>query len=81
MKTSLFFSATLLASSAFAFPAHLLHNDISDETLAQINALVANITENLAKPELANVKRQFDADAQRIDITGDHAWVRIHSRD
>ncbi|KAH7411947.1 hypothetical protein DE146DRAFT_259165 [Phaeosphaeria sp. MPI-PUGE-AT-0046c] len=74
MKASLLCSATLFGSAALAFPANLFTNDISDETLAQINALVANITDNLAKPQTTNVKRQFDADAQRVDTTGEHAY-------
>lgn len=75
MKSSLLYSATLFASAAFAFPSNLFKNDISDETLAQITELAANITQTLAKPQIANTKRQFDADAQRVDTTGDHAYV------
>lgn len=80
MKASLLCSVTLFASAAFAFPANLFTNDISDAQLAQINELVANITQNLAKPQTANVKRQFDADAQRVDTTGEHAYVRYPFR-
>jgi hypothetical protein len=81
MKASLLYSATLFASAAFAFPRNLFKNDISDETLAQITELAANITQTLAKPQIANTKRQFDADAQRVDTTGDHAYVCLHSSD
>lgn len=78
MKFSTLCSVSLFAVSAFAFPANLLNNDISDETLAEITGLVEKVKRE------ADVKRQlgvgiikpgFDANAQRISTSGEHRYV------
>jgi hypothetical protein len=78
MKTSLFWSASLFAS-AFAFPASLLNKDISDDQLAEITALAAKVKAEIQSNETrGNVKRLgFNADAQRVDTTGQWEYVRI----
>jgi hypothetical protein len=87
MKASIVCSATLFSWAAFAFPANLLNNlpaDLSDEGLAEITELAAKITRaveempaNLAKRQLGAsiLPPGFDADAQRISITGEHRYV------
>jgi hypothetical protein len=76
MKISLFCSATLFSLATFAFPANLLKGDISDEALAEITELAAKIRRDAeAKQQSGNVKRAFDADAQRVSTTGDHRYV------
>jgi hypothetical protein len=77
MKTSLLWGASLFAS-AFAFPASLLANDISDEQLAEITALAEKVKIDLeAKQQHGNVKRLgFNADAQRVNTTGQWEYVR-----
>lgn len=82
MKTSILYTASLCITAAVAFPANLLNNgDISSETLAEINSIVARIEREAAA---ASEKRQlgfglvkpgFDADAQRVDTTGAHQYV------
>jgi hypothetical protein len=84
MKASIVCSATLFSLGAFAFPANLLNNlpaDLSDEGLAEITELAAKISREV---EAMETKRQlgasilppgFDADAQRISITGEHRYV------
>jgi hypothetical protein len=82
MKASLLCSATLFSLATFAFPANLLSNDISDDTLADIAVLVAKIKRAAEeRPDASNVKRGFNADAQRISTTGDHQYVRHLSRE
>ncbi|EMD94579.1 hypothetical protein COCC4DRAFT_66246 [Bipolaris maydis ATCC 48331] len=82
MKTSILYTASLCITAAVAFPANLLNNgDISSETLAEINSIVARIEREAAA---ASEKRQlgfglvkpgFDADAQRVDTTGAHQYI------
>jgi hypothetical protein len=80
MKLSLIGSAALLPLAAFAFPANLI-KDISAEQLAELTALAERITQEAQrKPQPAHVKRTFDADAQYVSTTGDHAYVRVVSR-
>ena len=81
MKASILCGATLFSLATFAFPANLLDNldkDISAEQLAEITELAAKISNEV------QTKRQlgasilppgFDAKAQRISTTGDHAYV------
>jgi hypothetical protein len=77
MKASFLCSATLFSLATFAFPANLLSNDISEDTLVQITALAAKITRDLeTKQDTGNVKRGFNADAQRISTTGEYRYVR-----
>jgi hypothetical protein len=77
MKASLLCSATLFSLATFAFPANLIKNDISEDTLAELTSLAAKITQDFeTKQQQGNVKRAFDAKAQRISTTGDHAYVR-----
>ncbi|CAN9323128.1 unnamed protein product [Alternaria alternata] len=87
MKASIFCGATLFSLAAFAFPANLLNNldkDISVEQLAEITELAAKISNEV------QTKRQlgasilppgFDAKAQRISTTGDHAYIAPGSGD
>jgi hypothetical protein len=78
MKVSVLYSVSLFVSAALAFPANLLNGDISDETLAEINGLVAKIkreAETKRQLGLGVLKPGFDADAQRISTTGDHRYV------
>ena len=81
MKTSLICSATFFSLAAFAFPANLLKGDISAEQLAELTGLARRITQEAQKkPQPAHVKRVFDADAQHVSTTGDHAYVSVISR-
>ncbi|CAN9378727.1 unnamed protein product [Alternaria alternata] len=76
MKASLLCSATLFSLATFAFPANLLSNDISDDTLADIAVLAAKIKRAAEeRPDASNVKRGFNADAQRISTSGDHQYI------
>ncbi|KAH5199459.1 hypothetical protein HBI46_227220 [Parastagonospora nodorum] len=76
MKVSVLCSATLFSLATFAFPANLLNKDISEDTLAEITALAAKITRDAeAKKNGANVKRGFNADAQRVSTTGEHKYI------
>lgn len=78
MRISLLCSATLFSWATFAFPANLLKGDISEATLAEITALTEKITKGLeTKRQGGHVKRAFNAEAQRISITGDHEYVCI----
>lgn len=78
MKASLICGAALLPLATFAFPANLLKGDISAEQLAELTALAERITQEAQKkPQPAHVKRTFDADAQHVSTTGDHAYVRV----
>ncbi|KAL5121771.1 hypothetical protein ACEQ8H_000458 [Pleosporales sp. CAS-2024a] len=78
MKASLLFSATFLASAAFAFPANLaklMQNDISDETLAQMDFLADQITADISRRQSQgpNVKRDFTTTP--VENTGAHAYI------
>jgi hypothetical protein len=76
MKISLICSAALFSLATVAFPANLLKDDISTEQLAELTALAERITKEAErKPQSANAKRSFDADAQHVSTTGDHAYV------
>jgi hypothetical protein len=80
MKASLLCGAPLFSLAAFAFPANLLQNDISQDTLAEITALATKITrEAESKPKSGNVKRGFNAEAQSVSITGEHKYVSDRS--
>jgi hypothetical protein len=77
MKASFLYSATLFSLATFAFPTNLLNKDISEDTLAEITALASKITrEAETNRRASNVKRGFNADAQRVSTTGDHKYVR-----
>jgi hypothetical protein len=77
MRASLICSATLFSLASFAFPANLLKGDISEDTLTEITALAAKIYRDTeVKRDPSNVKRTFNADAQRVSTTGKHAYVR-----
>lgn len=75
----MFSSASLFSTVIFAFPASLVTKDITPETLAEITALAARIKEQAERSEqVPNVKRGgFNADAQRVSTTGDHAYVSV----
>ncbi|KAH3905278.1 hypothetical protein HBI56_209750 [Parastagonospora nodorum] len=76
MKVSVLCSAALFSLATFAFPANLLNKDISEDALAEIAALAAKITRDAeAKQNGANVKRGFNADAQRVSTTGEHKYI------
>jgi hypothetical protein len=76
MKASLLYSATLFCFSTFALPTNLLNDDIGEETLAEITALVAKITREVETGQQRGiVKRGFNADAQRVSTTGKHQYV------
>ena len=80
MKTSILYTASLFLTTAVAFPANLLNGDISSETLAEINSIVARIEREAAASEKRQlgfglVKPGFDADAQRVSNTGTHRYV------
>ncbi|KAJ4384921.1 hypothetical protein N0V86_000525 [Didymella sp. IMI 355093] len=76
MKVSLICSAALFSLATVAFPANLLKGDISTEQLAEITALAERITKEAErKPQSANAKRSFDADAQHVSTTGDYAYM------
>jgi hypothetical protein len=71
MRASLICSATLFPLASFAFP------HISEDTLTEITALAAKISRDTeVKRDFGNVKRAFNADAQRVSTTGKHAYVR-----
>jgi hypothetical protein len=77
MKASLLCSATLFSLATFAFPTNLLKGDISEDTLAEITSLAAKISRDLeTRGRAGNVKRGFNAEAQRISTTGKNAYVR-----
>jgi hypothetical protein len=81
MKTSVICSAALFSLATFAFPANLLKGDISAEQLAEFTALAERITQEAQKkPQPAHAKRGFNADAQHVSTTGDHAYVSTISR-
>jgi hypothetical protein len=86
MKASIFCSATLFTWATLAFPSNILQgdiktnllkgSDISQDTLAEITALSEKIARDLeTKSQGGHVKRAFNAEAQRISITGDHKYV------
>lgn len=71
-------SAMLFSLATFGFPANLLNKDINEDTLAEITALATKITRDAeAKQNGANVKRGFNADAQRVSTTGEHKYVSV----
>lgn len=86
MKASIFCSATLFTWATLAFPSNILQgdikanllkgSDISQDTLAEITALSEKIARDLeTRSQGGHVKRAFNAEAQRISITGDHKYV------
>lgn len=77
MRASLICSATLFSLASFAFPANFLKEDISEDMLTEITALATKIyREAEVERDFGNVKRAFNADAQRVSTTGNHAYVR-----
>ena len=77
MKIALICSVALFLP-VFASPTKLVNTDISEDTLNEITALLANITNQ------ANTKRQlglgitktgFNADAQRVSNSGKYRYV------
>ncbi|ETS73861.1 hypothetical protein PFICI_14807 [Pestalotiopsis fici W106-1] len=78
MRLSLFSGIALSALCATAFPTSVINSDLSNEDLARINDLAAKISADVKAKRVAGIdaiKPGFDADAQRIDTTGDHAWI------
>lgn len=73
MRASTICSATLFSLVSFAFPANF--QDISEDSLAEITALAAKISREVEVKRNVG-KRAFDADAQRVSTTGEHAYVR-----
>jgi hypothetical protein len=77
MRVSWLASAALFALTTLAFPANLIKGDIDAEALAEITSFVSKITQDMnIKQQGGPVKRAFDADAQRVSTTGEHAYVR-----
>ncbi|KAF3003438.1 hypothetical protein E8E13_001966 [Curvularia kusanoi] len=68
----IFESATLFSLAAFAFPSNF--KDISEDTLAELTELAARISRE-SEVKLDSTKRALNSDAQRIDTTGDHAYI------
>jgi hypothetical protein len=73
MRASLICSATLFSLACFSFATN--KGDISEDTLAEYVALAARIARE-SKVKRDSSRRAFDADAQRISTTGEHAYVR-----
>lgn len=73
--------AAVAAPAALAFPAGALggFGDISNEDLAQIEALVAQVMgDELQKRDLGldgMTAKKFDPVAQRVDTSGEHRFV------
>ena len=76
MKSSFIFS-TLFCLQALAFPASLLNGDISAAELQKITDLAEKIAHQSKKRQagLDILNVGFDAGAQRVDTTGNHAYV------
>jgi hypothetical protein len=76
MKTLLLFS-TFFALQAFAFPSALLRYDLSSVELQRITELADKIAtasrKRQAGLDILNVG--FDADAQKVDTSGEHEYV------
>ena len=85
MKLSLLYSATLLCTATFAFPASLLNGDMSPEQLAQISSLAERISREAHTQKtkrqagLGLLKPGFDAEKQRVSTTGAHRYVCFSS--
>lgn len=78
MRASLICSASLFTAGSFAFPSNLLKGNIGEEALADITALAAKISRDAeVERGFGNVKRAFNADAQRVSTSGKHAYVCI----
>jgi hypothetical protein len=71
MRFSIICSAILFSLPCFSFPADL--RDISEETLAEYTALAAKISSQLDLKR--NPSKRAFSEAQRISITGEHAYV------
>jgi hypothetical protein len=75
MRASLIYTATLFSLGCLSFPTTIT-GDISEDTLAEYVALAEKITREAEVKRGSSSKRAFNADAQRIDTTGEHAYVR-----
>ena len=73
MRASVIIGATLYSLTCFSFPTN--KGDISEDTLADYVALAAKITRE-SEVKRDSSRRAFDADAQRINTSGKHAYVR-----
>lgn len=79
-----FLSLAAFVLPAFAFPSALLKGDISGEELQKITELAQKIAHTSRKRQagLKVLDVGFDAEAQRVDTTGEHeyvcpAWARV----
>jgi hypothetical protein len=85
MKTSLLLT-TIFGLQALAFPAALMNGEVSASELERITELANKIATESKKRQagLNIVDVGFDAKAQKIDTSGDHAYVspldcRVHN--
>lgn len=77
MKTSVLLTA-IFGVQTFAFPA-LLNGNLSAEELSKITKLTEKIASESRKRQagLNVVNLGFDAKTQKVDISGDHAYVSV----
>lgn len=77
------YSAAFLPLVALAYPSNLFSHDFSDETLAEITSLAAQIKEEaLTRRQLGLnvVKFGFDAKSQYVSTTGEYRFVSCSPR-
>ena len=76
MKASLA-SAVLFGVQTLAFPAALINGDLPTEELAKITVVAEKIAAQAQKRQLGLdlVDVGFDSKAQKLDTSGDHAYV------
>ena len=78
MKSSILLSA-IFGLQTLAFPAALMKGDLSADELARITELTEKIASASRKRQLGLnvVSLGFDAKTQKVDISGDHAYVSV----
>lgn len=75
--------AAVAAPAALAFPAGALSDfgDISNEDLAQIQALVEQVKGDILQKRALGLdampNKKFDPVAQRVDTSGEHRFVSL----
>lgn len=76
-----FLSLAAFVLPALAFPSALLKGDISQAELKKITELAEKITSTSQKRQagLNIVDVGFDAEAQRVDTSGEHEYVGARS--
>lgn len=76
MKTSAITAAALFGLEALAFPAWLMDRGLPDEEVRRIARIAARIELDAANPrQIGDRSVGFDAKAQYVSNTGDHAFV------